>query len=105
MTYVCHATWIAEPESAALVAAALAELTVHARAEPGCRFYQPCVDPEDPATFHIFEIYDDGDAFAAHLDASHTLEFALRRAIPLLTSRSRAVYATLESTDPPSGAY
>ena len=39
--------------------------------EPGCRQFDVCRDPEDPALFFLYELYDDAAAIAAHLQAPH----------------------------------
>jgi quinol monooxygenase YgiN len=41
--------------------------------EPGCRRFDVCRDPTDPAMFFLYELYDDAAAFAAHLQAPHFL--------------------------------
>lgn len=41
--------------------------------EPGCRQFDVCLDPADPALFVLYELYDDEDAVQAHLAAPHFL--------------------------------
>jgi quinol monooxygenase YgiN len=41
--------------------------------EPGCRRFDVCRDPADPALFFLYELYDDGAAIDAHLHSSHFL--------------------------------
>ena len=65
------------------------------RDEPGCRFYQPCRDPENPDAFLIFEIYDDQAAFEAHGASEHFQEIAVGGAFDLLESRERTFYETI----------
>ena len=65
------------------------------RDEPGCRFYQPCRDPENPDAFLIFEIYDDQAAFEAHGASEHFQEIAVGQAFDLLESRERTFYETI----------
>ena len=73
----------------------LEQLAGPSREEPGCRFYQPCQDTEDPRVFLIFEIYDDAAAFEAHGASEHFQEIAVGEAFALLESRERAFYETL----------
>jgi (4S)-4-hydroxy-5-phosphonooxypentane-2,3-dione isomerase len=57
----------------------MALLWANARAslsnEAGCRRFDICVDPADPRQVLLYEIYDDGAAFAAHLASEHYLRF------------------------------
>ena len=62
------------------------------REEPGCRFYQPCLAPQDPHVFRIVEIYDDQAALEAHASSDHFGEIAAGEAFSLLESRERAYY-------------
>lgn len=39
--------------------------------EPGCRQFDVCRDPADPAVFLLYELYDDDAAVQAHLQAAH----------------------------------
>jgi quinol monooxygenase YgiN len=96
MAYVVNATWITTPARATTVRAALVELAIASRAEPGNRAYVPYEDPERPATFGIFEVYEDERAFQAHLDSAH-FGRVLEHTIPLLTERSRHAYRTIEA--------
>jgi quinol monooxygenase YgiN len=41
--------------------------------EPGCRQFDVCRDPADPALFFLYELYDDEIAIAAHLRSPHFL--------------------------------
>jgi quinol monooxygenase YgiN len=38
---------------------------------PGCRQFDVCRDPLDPALFFLYELYDDEAAIQAHLDSPH----------------------------------
>ena len=61
----------------------------------GCRFYQPCQDPESPGTFLIFEIYDDQAAYEAHGASEHFQQIGAGEAFPLLENRERSFFETL----------
>jgi quinol monooxygenase YgiN len=41
--------------------------------ECGCRQFDVCRDPADPALFLLYELYDDEAAVAAHLRSPHFL--------------------------------
>ncbi len=41
--------------------------------EPGCRQFDVCRDPADPALFFLYELYDDEAAIRAHLQSPHFL--------------------------------
>ena len=96
MAVVLIATWTAAEGSEEEVLDALAQLAPLSRTEPGCRYYQPYRDPDEPRVIHIFEVYDDEDALAAHAASPHFAEHALGRAIPLLESRERRLFETLD---------
>ena len=89
------AKWTAKEGQGDAVQDALERLAVPSRDEPGCRFYQPCRDPENPDAFLIFEIYDDQAAFEAHGASEHFQEIAVGGAFDLLESRERTFYETI----------
>ena len=96
MGYVVRATWVAAEGAEQTVLDALRELTPPSRKEPGCQFYQAYQDPEQPRVFHLFEIYDDADAYRAHGESEHFQRLGLGTAIPVLQSRERAFFLTLD---------
>ena len=96
MGYVVTATWTAREGEEERVLAAVRKLVGPSRAEPGCRFYQPNRDLENPRVFFFYEIYDDEDAYKAHGESEHFEELALGDAIPRLESRERVFYETLD---------
>jgi quinol monooxygenase YgiN len=96
MAYVLVAKWTAMAGEEDRVRDCLERLAGPSREEPGCRFYQPCQDPENPGAFLIFEIYDDAAAFGAHGESPHFQEIAAGEAFPLLESRERTFYETLD---------
>ena len=57
------------------LAAALGALAAAVRQEPGCREFRPFRDVADPAHFYLYEIYDDTEAFKAHLATDHVAHF------------------------------
>jgi quinol monooxygenase YgiN len=96
MAVVLRATWTAKQGSDEVVLDALKKLAPASRKEPGCRFYQAYRDPAEPRVFHLFEIYDDDAAVAAHGESEHFKEWALGQAIPVLETRERLFFETLD---------
>lgn len=43
--------------------------------EPGCRQFDVAQAPGDPASFFLYEIYDDEAAFQAHIETPHFKSF------------------------------
>lgn len=97
MAIVLKATWIAREGTEEEVLDALTSVAAASRQEPGCRFYQPYRDPAAPRVFHIFEVYDDGSAVEAHGASEHFRTHVLERAVPLLESRERAFFETIDA--------
>jgi quinol monooxygenase YgiN len=97
MAIVLKATWTANEGSQAIVLDALEKLAPRSREEPGCRFYQAYRDPAEPRIFHIFEIYDDEAAVEAHGASDHFHAYALGQAIPVLESRQREFFETIDA--------
>ncbi len=72
----------------------VAECTKNARAaretEPGCRQFDICADPEDPARLVFYEVYEDEKAFEAHQQTAHFKHY-LANALQYLESRERRI--------------
>jgi quinol monooxygenase YgiN len=96
MAVVLVARWVAREGEEERVLAVLEQLAPASRAEPGCLHYEPCRDREDPRRFLIFEIYADDDAVKAHGDSEHFRRLVLDEAVPLLESRDRSFYVTID---------
>jgi quinol monooxygenase YgiN len=96
MAYVVTAKWTAKEGEEERVLASILKLVAPSRAEPGCRFYQPNRDLQNPRVFFFYEVYDDEDAYKAHGESAHFQEFAFADAIPRLESRERVFYETIE---------
>lgn len=45
------------------------------RREPGCIHYQLATDLSDPLRIHLFEIWENDDALAKHVNEAHVIEF------------------------------
>src|SRR2546423_4648703 len=96
MGFVVTARWTAKEGEGARVRAAIEQLLEPSRAEPGSRFYQPNFDPDDPNVFFFYEIYDDEDAYKAHGESEHFQQLGFGEAIPLLETRERWFYRTID---------
>ena len=96
MGYVVTAKWTAKEGEEDNVLAAIRKLVGPSRAEPGCRYYQPNRDLENPRVFFFYEIYEDEDAYKAHGESAHFQEFGFGEAIPLLEGRERLFYETID---------
>ncbi len=68
----------------AQIEAFAAAITDNARAsrdtEPGCRQFDVCRDPANPALFFLYELYDDTAAIDAHLQSAHFQQMNLATA-------------------------
>jgi quinol monooxygenase YgiN len=71
------------------VEAALREMVVPTRAEPGNLDYQVFRDPADPALFVLFEKYADEAAFDAHRASEHFATWLAGQVLPALENRIR----------------
>jgi quinol monooxygenase YgiN len=96
MAYVVIARWLTTAGNADRVRQALEKLTGPSRTEPGCRSYQPLQSLDDPGEFLIYEAYDDEAAYEAHGSSEHFRRYAVEEGIPLLESRERSYYRTLD---------
>ena len=66
------------------------------RQEPGVVHYIAHRDPENPRVFLMYEHYRDKAAFEAHGQTDHFKEIALGELFPMLESRERGIYETLD---------
>ena len=96
MAYVVTAFWRAKDGQEDTVAQALVQLTRLSRTEPGCLFYQAHRSPDDPRLFFIYEQYRDAAAFEAHITSPHFEQYGRGTALPVLESRERAFYETID---------
>ena len=46
------------------------------RVEPGCLGFSAVFEKDNPTRVRLFEIYESGDAFKAHLETAHFKKFA-----------------------------
>jgi quinol monooxygenase YgiN len=97
MAYVVTARWLSKEGEEEKVREAITKMIEPSRAEPGCLFYQPNRDPENPCVFFFYELYTGEEAYRAHGESEHFQRHAVGEAIPLLESRERIFYETLDA--------
>jgi quinol monooxygenase YgiN len=71
-------------------------LATASRREPGCRIYQLHRDPSDPRVMFLYEQYEDHAAFESHGASEHFETIAKGELFPLMDSRERAQYETVD---------
>jgi quinol monooxygenase YgiN len=96
VSHVLIARWTAAPGNEEHVERVLLELAAATREEPGCRAYRPTRSLDDPRVFLIYEEYDDEAALEAHSASEHFRRYVLEEGIPLLESRERTFFRTLD---------
>ena len=96
MAYVVTAKWTAKEGEEEIVLDAVRNLVGPSRAEPGCLYYQPHRDPENPRVFFFYEQYVDESGYRAHGESEHFERYGFGQAIPVLEGRERAFYETLD---------
>ena len=96
MAYVVTAKWTAKEGEEEAVLEAVRQMVGPSRAEPGCLYYQPNRDPENPRVFFFYEQYVDLAAYEAHGSSEHFQRFGFGDAVPRLETRERAFYETLD---------
>jgi quinol monooxygenase YgiN len=96
VAYTVIAKWTARAGEEERVLDFIRELAPPSREEPGCLVYQVNRDADDPRVFLLYEEYADEAAYRAHGESDHFRRLALEGAIPLLESRERSFYESLD---------
>jgi quinol monooxygenase YgiN len=96
MAYVLVARMTTRDGEQDRAAELLGPLAEASRAEPGNVHYIPHRDPEDPRVFLMYEQYRDKAAFEAHGQTEHFKSIAVGELFPLMESRERTFYETLD---------
>ena len=96
MAFVLVARMTARDGEQDRAAELIPQLVEASRAEPGNVHYIAHRDPEDPRVFLMYEQYRDKAAFEEHGQTDHFKSIALERLFPLMESRERNFYETLE---------
>ena len=74
--YIVTVEFVAQQEYAAAFRTAIVENARASREhERGCRQFDVALDPAQPATIFLYEVYDDRAAFDAHLATPHFRAF------------------------------
>jgi quinol monooxygenase YgiN len=94
--FVVVARWYAKEEKEQDVREILQTMVKESLSEPGCAAYIANQAQDDPRRFLIYEQYQDEAAFKDHIETRAFKEHILGRAIPLLDTRSREIYKTLD---------
>jgi len=95
MSFVLMVRLQAAPGNEEKVAELVTELAAASREEAGVEDYVPCRDPENPASFAIYERYRDKAAWEEHGKTEHFERIALGQLFPSLESRERLIFETL----------
>ena len=66
------------------------------RAEPACRFYAVNQSPENPRKLLLYEQYVDRAGYEAHMATDAFKENILGKVVPMLESRERDFFETVE---------
>ncbi len=66
---------VAREQADAFSARVLQQAADSLTAEPGCRVFDVCVDPEHNGRFFLYEVYDNAAAFEHHLASAHFKAF------------------------------
>lgn len=74
--FIVHATMSIRADAADAFAEAAAELTRAARADPACVAYLMTVDPLDPSTATVFELWQDAASFTSYAVSEHAAAYA-----------------------------
>src|ERR1700730_19308771 len=64
----------AKPGKADALGQVLVDLIAPSRAEPGCKYYQPFADTENPGKFTVIEAWETQSQWHAHLQAPHVVK-------------------------------
>ena len=66
------------------------------RAEPACRFYAVNQSPDNPRKLLLYEQYADKGGYEAHMASDAFKENILGKVVPMLESRERDFFETVE---------
>jgi quinol monooxygenase YgiN len=88
MPYAVIAHYRCAPADAELVRATLLAVRERTLGEPANLAYVVHVDPEDAASFTLYEQYADRAGFDAHTATAHFAELVVGTVRPLLTGRT-----------------
>lgn len=96
VVHVIAATWRVREGNGERIVEIIGEMARLTRQEPGCLLYQPHRSPDDPLLFFLYEQYTDEAAARTHSESEYFQHWVLGEALPLLKSRERAIYQTID---------
>lgn len=94
--FVVAAQYYTQAGKEAEVAAILRMMIPISSAEPGCVLYTVNRSPEDPRKFLLYEQYRDRAGYEEHMATEAFQENILGKVVPMLESRVRDFYETIE---------
>ena len=94
--YVVAAQYYAQEGKDDEIAAILQTMIPISRAEPGCALYTVNRATDDPRKFLLYEQYHDLSGYEAHMATEPFKANILGKVVPMLESRVRNFYNTVE---------
>lgn len=94
--FVVAARYYTKEGAEEVVAAVLREMVPISNAEPGCALYVVNRAVDDPRRFLLYEQYRDRAGYEAHTETAAFKEKVLGRIVPLLETRERDFFETLD---------
>ena len=88
MSFVLQVAIRIKPGNIDAFMAKVLENAASARQEPGCKQFDVVVDPKDPTSVMLYEVYADEKAFGEHQQGEAFKKY-VAEAVPLLASRER----------------
>jgi quinol monooxygenase YgiN len=97
--FVVAARYYAKQGADDEVAELLRGMIPHALAEPGCAVYTINRSMEDPRHFLLYEQYRDEQGYKDHMENEEFKRVILGQVVPLLESRERDYYITIDPSE------
>ena len=95
--YVVAARYYTQEGKADEVAAILKTMIPISTAEPGCVLYTVNRSVDDPRKFLLYEQYRDRAGYESHMETQEFKDNILGRVVPMLESRERDFYETIDA--------
>lgn len=96
MSYVLQVEIRVKPGNVDSFMRKVLENAASARNEPGCKQFDVVVDPKDPTSMMLYEVYADERAFEEHQKTAAFKKY-VDEAVPLLASRVRHYWTRVEA--------
>jgi len=94
--FVVAARYLIKEGNEKAVMDVLRKMVPISRAEPACRFYAVNQSPENPRKLLLYEQYVDKGGYEAHMATDAFKENILGKVVPMLESRERDFFETVE---------